>query len=81
MVDKYICQLNYNWYATPENGEEFQCACVGSSDGIRVIEAIHEHSAAGEGDRWFYEICFSDGSSETVFNPNKVFWKVKGGEE
>ena len=70
-----ITGLNFNWYTTPENGEEFTSVTVGNvyQNGVAVTEII-EHNAAGEGDKWFYDINYSDGTTTRVFNPNAVFY-------
>lgn len=38
--------------------------------------AIEEHPAKGEGDRWYYDIFFDDGTVVRTFNPNKVTFKT-----
>lgn len=49
--------------------EEFETAQVGLG-----VTAITEHSAAGEGDKWHYDIWYADGSCKRVFNPNTVIF-------
>lgn len=71
-INAEITGINYNWYATPENGEEFTNRTVGVRYGNVTCDNIKEHSAAGNGDRWFYDISYSDGSIERIFNPNQV---------
>lgn len=39
------------------------------------VEKITEHSAGGEGDKWFYDIHYSDGDVRRVFNPIVVDYK------
>ena len=40
-----------------------------------IIE-IKQHSAQGEGDRWYYTILFDNGNEQMIFNPLRVF-KIK----
>lgn len=40
--------------------------------GIGGVVEILEHQAMGEGDKWYYDIVFDDGSILRTFNPNKV---------
>ncbi len=35
----------------------------------KVVKEIIEHPAAGEGDKWFYDIFYFDGTIKRVFNP------------
>ena len=65
--------INYNWFATPENGEEFSSWFIGMNyrNDISVIK-IKEHRAEGEGDKWYYDVFLSDGTMERIFNPNVV---------
>jgi hypothetical protein len=37
--------------------------------------AIKEPPAAGEGDKWYYDIMFDDDTSVREFNPNEVFYE------
>lgn len=65
--------INYNWFATPD-GESFTSRGVGFMyHGLKCVK-ISEHKPAGEGDKWYYDIHYSDGSIERVFNPNAVFF-------
>ena len=36
---------------------------------------IYEHKAEGEGDKWYYDVKFDDGSINRIFNPNEIFIK------
>jgi len=62
-----ITALFYNWYAGPY-GEEVKSYHVGFNKVIKIIE----HRACGEGDRWYYDVIFSDSHRERIFNPNEV---------
>jgi len=67
-----IKQINYNWFfSVAENSTGFDSAIVGYDN----IVMIKEHKAAGEGDKWYYDILRIDGSIERVFNPNQVFFE------
>ena len=39
------------------------------------IIAITEHRAQGEGDKWYYDIQFEDGTVNREFCPVTVIWK------
>lgn len=39
-----------------------------------IVESINEHPAKGEGDKWYYDIMFSDGIVMRIFNPCAVFF-------
>ena len=41
---------------------------VGKDD----VENIIEHQAQGEGDRWFYDVKYSNGNVDRMFNVVKV---------
>ena len=70
-----IFGIDFNWYSTPENGEEFTNRTVGIVYGNIKCDSIAEHHAQGEGDKWYYDIHYSDGSFDRIFNPNAVFFK------
>lgn len=70
-----IKAIMYNWYSTPENGEEFTNRTVGIIYHNNIkCDRITEHRAAGEGDKWYYDIHYSDGSMERIFNINQVYY-------
>lgn len=71
-----IVSINYNWYSTNENGEEFTNRTVGHQYGESTCTEIKEHSAYGEGDKWYYDIHYSDGTFQRIFNPNQVVFKT-----
>ena len=41
---------------------------------VPAVEVINEHPAKGEGDKWYYDITFSDGTVMRTFNPCTVFY-------
>lgn len=65
-----ITKLIFNWFPPVQEGygEEFETREVG----VHGVESIEEHAAAGEGDKWYYDVYCKDGTSERIFNPNKV---------
>lgn len=74
---KIIKAINYNWFSSPANGEEFTNRTVGATYGNLKCVEIVEHPAYGEGDKWYYDIHYSDGTKSRVFNPNQVFYEPK----
>ena len=43
--------------------------------GDGAVVSITEHAPRGEGDRWFYEIVFTDGETGKCFNVSKAFFR------
>lgn len=39
------------------------------------ITEIKEHSAQGEGDKWYWDVCLDNGSIHRIFNPTDVYYK------
>lgn len=74
---KKITRIDFNYHQTgssdPNMGMDqcFETHRVGSSAGIKQIT---EHPAAGEGDKWYYDVYFNDGRMERIFNPNRVYF-------
>lgn len=74
-----VKQVNFNWFFTPENGEEFStvsCGQFATSLGVAGNKciSIEQHTPAGEGDRFYYDAIFADGQRIRIFNPNQVFY-------
>ena len=75
---KIITKLSYNWFPCGDiesgMGEDMDVAEVGKIDHINKLEVkeIKEHPAAGEGDKWYYDIVYINGAEMRVFNPNTV---------
>jgi hypothetical protein len=44
--------------------------------GKQGVTKIEEHSAQGEGDKWYYDIYVDDGKVIRVFNPVQVVFGV-----
>ena len=65
-----ITGVTFNWRFSTENGEEFSSFTVG----IGGVTEIEEHSSLDEGDRWFYNIHFENGTMQRIFYPNQVFF-------
>lgn len=73
---KNISELHYNYRASASDGKEVFCEDWNTAKvGEKGVTAIHEHSAGGEGDRWFYDILHEDGNVIRTFNPCKVIFK------
>ena len=44
--------------------------------GENEIVKINQHSAQGDGDKWYWEVIYKSGCSETIFNTiYRVMWK------
>ncbi len=57
-----------NWYATPENGEEYIQYRIGSGE----VGRIDYHEPKGEGDQHYADIHFNDGHMLREFRPTTV---------
>jgi len=76
-----ISELHYDYSppmctSTQGIGEQWKELKVGKAG---VLE-IQEHMPQGEGDRFYYDVLFDDGSMFRTFNPNKVFFNTKKAE-
>ena len=52
--------------------------CMGDPDNYdinynKTIKEINQHTAQGEGDKWYYEVIFHSGDIQMIFNPCRVF--------
>lgn len=76
LESQVISKIYFNWFATPENGEEFSEFVVGGSYHNRgVCIKIEENRPGGDGDRWFYDVYFETetyASKERIFNINRA---------
>jgi hypothetical protein len=43
--------------------------------GQKGVVEIKEHASAGDGDKWFYDVVYDNGSVERVFYPHQVFYQ------
>ena len=66
-----IEQIKYNWFYSNENGEECNVYRVSTNDDIISIK---EHTAQGEGDKFYYDVVFKDEHIERIFNINSVIY-------
>lgn len=68
-----VTSIRFNYYPGSLDGqfpENFQERIAGQNE----IKEILEHAACGEGDKWFYDIVYNDGSIERIFNPHQAFY-------
>jgi hypothetical protein len=69
-----IYKICYNWFMT-DGGEDYNVEELNIKTKEGVPIQIKEHSAVGEGDKWFYDVYYEDGHKKRIFNPNQVFYK------
>ena len=69
-----IYKIHYNWFYT-NDGEDYLVEEIGIKNKNGTPISIEEHIARGEGDKWFYDIVYEDGSMKRIFNMNQVFYK------
>jgi len=63
-----ITAIEYNFQTETGYAHRYE---IDEKDVIR----IEEHTAKGEGDKWFYDVIFSDKESKVrIFNPCKVYY-------
>lgn len=78
-----IKKLTYNWHQVGDTdsgmGEDYDWAEVGCVDTKNKLEVkeITEHRAAGEGDKWYYDVIYTNDTEMRVFNPNTVLRKTE----
>ena len=76
-----IERLTYNWQQVGDMhngmGEDYDTAEVGVIDTMNKLEVkeILEHAAKGEGDKWYYDVIYTNGKEMRVFNPNTILRK------
>ena len=74
-----ITKLTYNWHQTGNAsdgiGDDYCLVEVGKECYVNKLEVkeITEHRAAVEGDKWYYDVIYTNGTEMRVFNPNTVF--------
>ena len=66
-IDKLVC----NFSSKLEGLDGFDTYELG----LYGVEKIQEHRAAGEGDRWYYDIHYEDGTKIREFYPRTVHYK------
>lgn len=72
--------LTWDRFYTLEDGESYSVAEIGKSHfpGSPEVTFIHEHKCGVEGDKWYYDIHYTDGSVRRIFNPDEVtFYSFK----
>jgi hypothetical protein len=75
-MTQIIAEIVYNY--TPAMCTQFQG--IGETFthnivGVNGCIEIEEHPAKGEGDKWYYDIHFENGTVVRTFNPNRVIFK------
>lgn len=65
-----IVQVIADWFYT-NDGEGWDSYEVGKNDVIKIIE----NKPRGEGDKWYYDIHYTNGRMERLFNPNSVSYE------
>ena len=51
------------------DAEEF-CASISHTNVLKILEHRSEHA----GDRWYYDVYYTNGYVKRTFNPNEVVW-------
>ena len=65
-----ITQLYYDWYATPEQGEDYSQAIVGKNN----VVSIEKKLPSCDGDKLHFLITKSTGVTIEVYNPSRVVY-------
>ena len=77
MPDRKIRAITYNWRSDLEGHPLFDYAKVGDGHypSSPVVTEIKEHPCGVEGDKWYFDIIYADGTVKRTFNPNEVFYE------
>ena len=67
-MERSVEKIIYDWFFMQEEGEVCRDAQVGRNGVTRIIE----HEPRGDGDMWFYDIHYTNGSVRRIFNINEV---------
>jgi hypothetical protein len=66
---KVIKEITFDWVYSPSDSRPWWSeATVGKDNCTEIVE----HCAAGDGDKWFYDIHYADGKVNRVFNIHSV---------
>lgn len=65
---KKIIELRTNWHINSDQGEDYNLYEVGK----RGVERITEHLPRGEGDRLYYDVHKTGGTTLRLYNPDCV---------
>lgn len=76
---KYITRIAWNYRQACSDGkevfsEEFDEARLNEGN----VVGIYEHTAHGEGDKFFYDIVYNNDTVLRIFNPHQVWFSFKG---
>lgn len=63
-----VKRINYNWFNSENNGEEYLTYEVGKNG----VSEIEEYQPSNGLQKWNYVVDFEDGKSARVFNINFV---------
>ena len=63
-----VKRIDFNWFSTHENGEEFTYYEVGKEE----VSEIQENEPHNGMQLWNYIVKFKDGKTVRIFNPNYV---------
>lgn len=69
-----VYKVYYNWFYT-NDGEYYDVEEVNCENKYGIPIQIENHYAEYEGDEWFCDIFYKDGSKKRIFNLNQVFYK------
>ena len=69
MEKRYIVRVDYNWFFSNENGEEFSSAKIGQNG----VTEIRYYSPRHECECPYCEIDYENGYRERIFNINRVY--------
>lgn len=75
---KWNGRVESRYYNGENMGQDFRCSEAEvnefESNPIKRVKEITEHAAAGDGDKWYYDIHYKDGRVLRVFNPIEVLF-------
>jgi hypothetical protein len=73
-----VVKLIFDWFyvsSGDEVGEESKVVKLNEKFNGKLVTRIDMYSAAGEGDKWYFDILFEDNTMMRTFNPNQAFFE------
>ena len=71
MDKENVTRVDYNWGFSNENGEE----CSYYEVGYKGVQKIKYYEPTGTDNQHFCDVFSDNGTTERVFNINRVVWK------
>jgi len=74
---KEIVKITYNWFFSPETGEQYQTITLREwKEATGRVIKIEAHYPQGEGDKFYATVFYDSGREFVIFNPNTIHTAV-----